>query len=353
MLKALEHLDRRWIFLLMGLAVAVPILVIGVTGKTFPETPTPLAQSVFDAVNDLPSGSKILLSFDYDPASEGELGPMATSLVRHCAEKGHKLYFMALWPVGPRMVQQNIRRVIAADYPNYVYGKDYVDLGFKAGNEAVIKVIVTDFKQYFTTDVRGTPVEEIPMMREVRSVQDVDLLVNVSAGYPGSKEWVLYASTPFGRSASNPEGFQTVAGCTGVQAPLMYPYIPKQLTGLLGAIKGAAEYEFLVNTWIRERRIAAVLEQGGVGAEQAMDLATEFAKRPGAAQEFTVSGEAASLSPEVKAELIAVADAPIPGKYLEGQRRMGPQLVAHLLMVVLILAGNAIYFMSRKRGGTR
>lgn len=183
------------------------------------------------------------------------------------------------------------------------------------------------------------------MMREVRSVQDVDLLVNVSAGYPGSKEWVLYASTPF--------GIRTVAGCTGVQAPLMYPYIPKQLTGLLGAIKGAAEYEFLVNTWIRERRIAAVLERGGVGPEQATALAKDFAQSPGAAQEFTVSGEAASLSPEVKAELIAVADAPIPGKYLEGQRRMGPQLVAHLLMVVLILAGNAIYFMSRKRGGTR
>ncbi|MFZ9690561.1 MAG: hypothetical protein ACO3EP_00860 [Phycisphaerales bacterium] len=345
MLKALQNLDRRWIFLLMGLAVAVPILAIGITGKTFPETPTPLAQAVFDAVNDLPAGSKVLLSLDYDPASEGELGPMATSLVRHCAEKGHKLYFMALWPVGPRMVQQNIRRVIQADYPHYRYGEDYVDLGFKAGNEAVIKVIVTDFKQYFTTDVRGTPVEEIPMMREVRSVQDVDLLVNVSAGYPGSKEWVLYASTPF--------GIKTVAGCTGVQAPLMYPYIPKQLTGLLGAIKGAAEYEFLVNTWIRERRMAAVLERGGIAADEAMDLAKQFAKSPGAAEEFTVSGAAASLSPEVKAELIAAADAPIPGKYLEGQRRMGPQLVAHLLMVFLILAGNAIYFMSRKRGGAR
>lgn len=345
MLKALQNLDRRWIFLLMLLAVAVPILAIGITGKTFPETPTPLAQSVFDAVNDLPSGSKILLSFDYDPASEGELGPMATSLVRHCAEKGHKLYFMALWPVGPRMVQQNIRRVILADYKHYVYGEDYVDLGFKAGNEAVIKVIVTDFRQYFTTDVRGTPVEEIPMMRDVRSVQDVDLLVNVSAGYPGSKEWVLYASTPF--------GIRTVAGCTGVQAPLMYPYIPKQLTGLLGAIKGAAEYEFLVNTWIRERRMAAVLERGGIAAEPAMDLAREFARSPGAAQDFTVSGEAASLSPELKAELIAAVDAPIPGKYLEGQRRMGPQLVAHLLMVFLILAGNAIFFMSRKRGGSR
>lgn len=353
MLKALQNLDRRWIFLLMGLAVGVPILVIGITGRTFPETPTPLAQSVFDAVNELDAGDKVLLSFDYDPASEGELAPMATAFVRHCAQRGLKMYFMALWPVGPRMVQQNIRRVIEQDYPDLVYGEDYVDLGFKAGNEAVIKVIVTDLRQYFTTDSKGTPVEEIPMMREVRSVQDMDLLVNVSAGYPGSKEWVLYASTPFGRSASNPEGFQTVAGCTGVQAPLMYPYIPKQLAGLLGAIKGAAEYEFLVNEWVREQRIAETLVAGGMAEAEAADLAKEFAKSPGAAEEWTVSGAAASMSPEAKAELIRVADAPIPGKYLEGQRRMGPQLVAHLLMVLLIIVGNTIFFLSRKRGGAR
>lgn len=191
------------------------------------------------------------------------------------------------------------------------------------------------------------------MMREVRSVQDMDLLVNVSAGYPGSKEWVLYASTPFGRSPSNPDGFQMVAGCTGVQAPLMYPYIPRQLAGLLGAIKGAAEYEFLVNRWILERRLAAILERGGLGAEEAMGLAKDLASSPAAAEEFAASGEAASLPPELKAELVAAAEAPIPGKYLEGQRRMGPQLVAHLLMVGLILAGNAIYFASRRRGGAR
>ena len=32
-------------------------------------------------------------------------------------------------------------------------------------------------------------------------------IVNVSAGFPGTKEWVQYASTPF--------GIDTVGGCTG------------------------------------------------------------------------------------------------------------------------------------------
>ena len=40
-----------------------------------------------------------------------------------------------------------------------------------------------------------------------------------------------------------------------------------------------------------------------------------------------------------------------PGKYVEGQRRMGPQLIAHLLMIGLIVVGNIIYFMERAREG--
>ena len=70
-------LDRRWIYLAMMLAVALPILWNGVTGKTFPESPTPPSQACFDAVEALPEGSRVLVSFDYDPASEGELAPMA------------------------------------------------------------------------------------------------------------------------------------------------------------------------------------------------------------------------------------------------------------------------------------
>jgi hypothetical protein len=38
-----------------------------------------------------------------------------------------------------------------------------------------------------------------------------------------------------------------------------------------------------------------------------------------------------------------------PARYLEGIRRMGPQLVAHVLMILLIIAGNVIYFVGRRR----
>jgi hypothetical protein len=251
----------------------------------------------------------VLLAYDFDPASEGELGPMATAFAYHCAIKGHRMYFMSLWPVGPQMIDDVIEDVLKRDFPNLEYGKHYVNLGYKSGYEAVIKVIITDFTELFTTDTRGTPWSAIEMCQDVSSVQDMDLVCNVSAGYAGTKEWVQYAVTPY------PDQVRLVAGCTGVQAPLLYPYIPEQLEGLLGAIKGAAEYE------------ALLIEK--YGEQMALRDATGEPLR----------NEDGTLV--------------IQGKYTEGIRRMGPQLVAHLLMILLIIAGNVIYFVDKRREARR
>lgn len=277
-----RDLDRRIIFGLMFLSVAVPILV----QAQFPETATKMSQDVFDEIEKLRPGDKVLMAWDFDPASEGELGPMATAFTYHCATKKLKLYYMTLWPAGPQMIENDIN-VIKKHFPKYQYGIDYVNLGYKPGYEGVIKVIVTNIRELFGTDKYGTSVQDIPMMEEIENIQQMPLIVNVSAGYAGTKEWVLYAVTPY------PKRITLVAGNTGVQATGMYRYVPEQLPGLLAAIKGAAEYEELV-----------------------------------------------------------MSAYPIPasegGDYDTGRRRMGPQLVAHVLIIVLIVVANIIFFVGRK-----
>lgn len=285
MYEFLRDLDRRWIFLLMGISVAIPIIF----EIRFPEKPTKLAEDVFKEVEKLKEGDKVLMAWDYDPASKGELSPMAKSFILHCASKKLKMYFLTLMPVGQQMIDDDINDVIAVDFPDLVYGEDYVNLGYKPGYEGVIKVIVTNLRELYSTDARGTNLDQIPMCKDVTNIQDMKLIINVSSGYPGSKEWVQYAATPY------KDKFSLVAGCTGVQAPLLYPYIPQQLKGLLGAIKGAAEYEMLV-----------VDKYGG--------------EEPRAI-------------------------------YQEGIRRMGPQLIAHILMIVLIVVGNVVFFIQRRREG--
>jgi hypothetical protein len=281
MLKTLQHLDRRWIFLSMLLAVAVPIL----TELDFPEEVSVNTRMVFDAIESLPDGSKVLLSYDFDPASEGELLPMAQAFTRHCSIKGHKQYYMCLWPLGSPMIDKSLA-TIREEYPDMVYGEDYIKFDYKAGGEVVIRVIGTDLRAMFPLDSKGSSLDVIPMTKNIKNIQDMDLIINVSAGDPGTKQWVQFAATPY--------DITTVSGCTGVQAPQMYPYIPKQLAGVLGAIKAAAEYE------------------------EILDDHYQSIKENGKAQ--------------------------------EAKRRMGPQLVAHSLMIGLIILGNWIFFASRKRG---
>ncbi len=290
MTELLVNLDRRWIFLLMAIAVMIPVVL----RKEFPEYPSPLVQAVFDKVESLPPGARVLMPMDYDPGSEPELQPMANALTWHCATKGVKIYYLALWPVGQQMIDNTIAKVLTADFPSYQYGKDYVNLGFKPGNEGVIKVVASNLRELYTTDATGRSLSEFEMTADLTDIRSMDLILNVSAGYPGTKEWVQYAATPL--------GIPIAGGCTGVQAPLLYPYIPNQLFGLLGAIKGAAEYE------------AALKE-----------------KYPDYGTLVNDKGE-------------RVRDP----KYTKGIERMGPQLIAHCLIMALIVLGNVIMW---RRGG--
>jgi hypothetical protein len=177
MFEFFRDLDRRWIFLLMLLAVAIPILF----ELSFPEEATGLAQNVFEEIEKLEEGAPVLLAFDFDPGSEGELAPMATAFTLHCCLKKTKMVYSALWPVGPQMIDDAINRVIKTDFPRLEYGVDYVNLGYKPGYEGVIKVIVTDLRELYTTDDKGTNIDQIPMMEGIHSVQDFDLVINVSA----------------------------------------------------------------------------------------------------------------------------------------------------------------------------
>ena len=177
MMNFLRNVDRRWIFMLMGVAVALPILL----GFLPPNNPTLMDRSVFDAIEDLPDGSRVLVSFDFDPGSQGELLPMAMAFTRHCGFKRHKVYFMCLWPLGEPFIEDAMK-ILDNEFDGLEYGEDYMSFGYKPGGEAVIKNIIVDWKQLFITDSRKQSLDDIPMTANIKSAKSMDLMVNVCAG---------------------------------------------------------------------------------------------------------------------------------------------------------------------------
>jgi hypothetical protein len=231
--------DRRVVFLYVGIAVALPFL-LNITQKI---QISPEVRAVYDDVEQLKPGSKVLVSFDYDPPSAPELQPMAEAFLRQCFERDLKVIIMGLWPQGPQQANlalQTIMQLPEIAKKNLQYGVDYVNLGFQAGNEFVIQRMGADFKSMFPTDVRGVSYDDIPLVKNVKNFSNIDYSFNLSAGYPGTKEWVQVAVDRY--------GLKLGAGNTAVQAPMIYPYYRAgQLRGVLGGMNGGAEYELLTD----------------------------------------------------------------------------------------------------------
>ncbi len=228
---ALEKLDRRWLFLAMGLLVAGPLLF----PAGLPLRTSPAVQSFHDTIDRLPNGSTVLMSCDYDPSARPEVVPMTKTAFRHLLSKDCKVIVTVLWNAGPGLVEATLNEV-AAEFPGKTYGVDWVNLGYKAGDDAVMVLMGQGIKNAFPRDYRGSVTTEIPVMKNVRDYASFPLLVNISAGFPGTKEWVQQVQSRF--------HLPMVSGCTAVSAPEYYPYLQSgQLQGLLGGMAGAAEYE--------------------------------------------------------------------------------------------------------------
>jgi hypothetical protein len=230
----LGHVDRRWIFALIAIVVLLPLFFpLGL-----PIRASNASQDVYAAIEAVPNGSKILLSVEYGPSTKPEIHPMAVGVLRHFFRKDCKVYVTCLWPDGQFMAAEALAEV-ADEELGLTYGEDYVLLGFRPGNEAVVKGIVSNLRKMYTIDSRNTLIEEIPMMEGINNINDFDFLFSASAGFPGTVEWVQYAADPAGIPMST--------GVTSVQVNEVMPYVNSgQIRGVLAGMPGAAEYEALI-----------------------------------------------------------------------------------------------------------
>lgn len=230
MINFLNNLDRRIIFVCILLATALPLKY----PIKMPITVTPEVKNVIKAIDELPENSKILLSADYDPASGAELDPMTDVIIPYLFERNIRIVAMGLWPQGPTIIQEKISKY--AKKFNKKYGVDYINLGYKPGAMVVINKLGIDFPTTFPTDINQEEVTKFHIMRDVHKLSDFPLLINLSAGTPGIKEWVKIGYGNY--------QLRVVGGCTAVSAPEFYPYLNAgQLYGLAGGLAGAAELE--------------------------------------------------------------------------------------------------------------
>ncbi len=248
LLEWLFKIDRRIIFLILGVVVIFPYLMPLNLGVRV----SPPVKNLFDAIDRLPpNGKPLMISIDFDPNSMPELYPMYLAVLRHAFARNVRVVILGLWLTGISIGEEGLREV-SSDYQK-VNGEDYVFLGWQAGVSAVILGMGENIKRVFPTDYYKTPLESLPLMQEVRNYSDVPLFVSLSAGDPGYRTWVIYAGSSY--------GLEIGTGVTAVSAADAYPYLQTgQLVGLLAGMKGAAEYENLIESkgYFKGKKIASL-----------------------------------------------------------------------------------------------
>ena len=230
----------RWIYLAVGLSVALPFLFKG--GCDMPISTA--ARSTYNAVEALRSemdqtGRKkiVILAADWAPSTMAENSPQALAFIRHLMSKGIPFAILGFDIQGPPLAQELSEKVAAEAGKSY--GKDWCNLGYRLQIDTTLQAMVSDFASIVKEDFRGTAIRDLPMMAEFKGMEDVGLVAEFTGSNGFLEPWIQFVQAKFRTPI--------VHGCTGVMESLAYPLLDSgQLSGLLAGLSGAAQYEQLI-----------------------------------------------------------------------------------------------------------
>ncbi len=195
-------------------------------------------------IDDIPNDSVIIFSLDYGVSAMPELFPMTISTMHHlwtlAPAKNLKIVVISFWNQGP-LVFDTLLDVIGDPASRYgvEYGVDWIELGWIPGLEIGMAAFANDVWGQAPRDyLEDRPLLEYPMMENIRTAEDVDLVVGIMASK--WEEWLRQWNTPY--------GVPFIVGIPGVGAPGVAPYLESgQISAFLPGLTASVEYEILID----------------------------------------------------------------------------------------------------------
>jgi len=246
--EKLEAIDRRVLYALLWIVV-LPVLYYPIN---LPTIISDLTREYYNQIEAIPSGSVVVLAYDLGPAGWPELGGQCYATMQHLFtminEKGIKVVMLCYWATGAALIPNTFEGVYGPmDQMGAEYGVDWVNLGYIAGGEVGMSNFAMDTWGAKPTDYEGTLVSTIPLMQNVRTIQDVYMLISIESGTPGfeeyNRQWWTRKNT-----------LKILIGALGVSIPGYEPFRPQRIQSYLPGGKGASEYISLVG-----KKVPAIL----------------------------------------------------------------------------------------------
>lgn len=227
----------RLIFL--GYIVLITIPFVFPVGLPIPITES--TRTFHATIEAVPERGVVVWVTDHVFAYWPEIAAGEAAIYKHlfslAQRKGIRLVFASTMAADGQVLSTNIiaQQIIPGGFTKGLkYGENWVQLGYLPGWETSLRGLVTDIHQIAPADQFGTPINQILMMKDIRSVKDISLL----GGGSGFVDQYARQWTGFGK----PVIVNLISGTVS----LARPWVEKGLiTALLNGQRGDAEYELL------------------------------------------------------------------------------------------------------------
>jgi hypothetical protein len=235
-MERINNLDRRIIYLLAWIVVLTPLM--NPMGLPIPISDDARTWHSY-VENEINDGDVVLFAPMYGVSGMPELFPMSVATMKHIMQKDVTIVVVSFWNQGPLVFNQLLDQVDPADY-GYVYGENWIRLGYIPGGETAMGSFGANIHTTVTADyVEGRALDTFSMMDDIQSGEDIDIIISIETGTPGTAEWMRQFNAPFGTAQ--------ITGCIGVSVSGMIPYVQSgQLQALMPGLATSGEYEILL-----------------------------------------------------------------------------------------------------------
>lgn len=255
----LSNIPRSMLYLLFLLLVAVPLMPNLRAVDAGRETPWTepggefseeldrqrrfLVSEELGVIDLQPPEAVALVSFDFTPAGQGEMQPLAEAIIGRLLGQGMRVLFVSLEPEGANLAQQTINRLLHER--NEAYGQNLLNLGYVPGQVMGVRSLVSeenslamleDFQEKLTL---ASP--ERSSWQSLKNLGQVDLIVTITDSPVIARWWI--EQMEFARPPDDGERF-LLAATSAMVSPFVQPYrASRQIDGLIAGINGAAAIE--------------------------------------------------------------------------------------------------------------
>ncbi len=225
------------ILLIVGLLLP-PLFDVQISG--LPSVAPEGMLELYNTVEALPAGARVLLAVEYEPALSGEMKLASSAVIEHLMVKNSIIVVVSTSTTGPIMAEQLLDDIHLRQ-PGFNLENQKVNLSYLAGGTSSLLEFAHSPRSAapvaLDTSVTGQLPWESHALQDINSVRDFALVIVLTDSAETGRAWVEQVQPMLGNTP--------LTMVTSAQAaPLLHPYLEsQQVDGLVSGLYGGAMYE--------------------------------------------------------------------------------------------------------------